>query len=188
MLSLGAANHNQRGDGKNRSKKRVATNDDREPPDEVRVKHFVCDVKLTRVGMTCAYSPSERQAERMTSTTTKYLNKMQEWFNSQRKQPTGDGTDALSIAYSAASAVQQRTQNIQDELNRVQRNKRQRKDMVDDNYHEPVLSPEFHNDLNISPSGLIYNSSRQIPPMAIDPSTRDLLPAQPFQQLPSPMQ
>ena len=84
---------------------------------------------------------------------------MQDWFNSQRK-PAGDGTDALSIAYSAASAVQQRTQNIQDELNRVQRNKRQRKDMVDDNYHEPVLSPAFHNDLNISPSGLIYNSSR----------------------------
>ena len=35
--------------------------------------------------------------------------------------------------------------------------------MVDDDYHEPVLSPEFHNELSISPSGMIYNPSlRQI--------------------------
>lgn len=32
--------------------------------------------------------------------------------------------------------------------------------MVDENYMEPVLSNQFHNDLNISPNGLIYTSSK----------------------------
>ena len=41
--------------------------------------------------------------------------------------------------------------------------------MVDDDYHEPVLSPEFHNELNISPNGMIYNPSlRQISNQAED--------------------
>ena len=38
--------------------------------------------------------------------------------------------------------------------------------MVDDNYYEPVLSPDFHNELSISPSGLVYSPSLQ---MAIHP-------------------
>ena len=45
------------------------------------------------------------------------------------------------------------------ELDRVQQAKRRRKDMVDHTYHEPVLSPEFHNDLQIAPNGLVYNNS-----------------------------
>ena len=33
------------------------------------------------------------------------------------------------------------------------------KDMVDENYYEPVLSPEFHNELSVMPSGLVYSPS-----------------------------
>ena len=32
--------------------------------------------------------------------------------------------------------------------------------MVDENYMEPALSNQFHNDLNISPNGLIYTNSK----------------------------
>ena len=31
--------------------------------------------------------------------------------------------------------------------------------MLDDNYYEPVLSANFHNELTISPGGLVYNPS-----------------------------
>lgn len=42
--------------------------------------------------------------------------------------------------------------------------------MVDDDYHEPVLAAEFHNDLSISPGGMIYNSSiRQLGDQSQDP-------------------
>ena len=47
--------------------------------------------------------------------------------------------------------------------------------MLDDNYYEPVLSAKFHNELTISPSGLVYNPSLQmkIPPIA-DPNDSQL--------------
>ena len=31
--------------------------------------------------------------------------------------------------------------------------------MLDENYYEPVLAPAFHNELTVSPSGLVYNAS-----------------------------
>ena len=45
----------------------------------------------------------------------------------------------------------------------MQHNKKQREDMVSENYYEPVLAPEFHNELQISPNGLIHNNSMQMP-------------------------
>ena len=55
--------------------------DDREPPDEIRVKQFTCKVKTAKVGLTVQYHPTQPQAERLG---TKYVNMMQDWFHVQR--------------------------------------------------------------------------------------------------------
>lgn len=34
--------------------------------------------------------------------------------------------------------------------------------MVDENYYEPVLAPEFHNELTVTPSGLVYSPSMRM--------------------------
>ena len=84
---------------------------------------------------------------------------MENWFKMQHQMNNTDGNDALAIAYNTANAVQNRSHSIQAEISRVKKNKKQRKDMVGDDYYEPVLSPEFHNELSISPNGMIYNPS-----------------------------
>jgi len=86
---------------------------------------------------------------------------MQNWFQSQQAN-LSDGKDALAIAFNAANAVQNRASSIREEINRVKQNKRHTKDMVDDNYCEPVLSADFHNELTISPGGLVYNPSLKL--------------------------
>ena len=112
------------------------------------------------------------QAERLSES---YMRMMENWFNTQYHLNNSDGNDALAIAYNTANAVQNRAHSIQAEIGRVKQSKKQRKDMMDDDYYEPVLKPEFHNELSISPSGLIYNPSlRQI--IGGNQSTDQILP------------
>jgi hypothetical protein len=62
----------------------------------------------------------------------------------------------MAVAIETANKVQERAAMIQAEIMRVQANKRQRKDMIDHEYHEGVIEPGMNRQLSVSPSGQIW--------------------------------
>lgn len=70
--------------------------------------------------------------------------------------------DALQLAYTAASQVQERAQKIKKEINRVRIAQSHRKDSLDPKYFEPVHVANFQDRIVLGPRGLTINPDNMI--------------------------